>query len=62
MPASRGRPSRLPTASRQSGLAAATFIHPGTRDQDAPEDSINEHNPPARRYPGHYFPHALKLG
>jgi hypothetical protein len=52
MSASRACPSRLRTASRQSGLAAATFIHPGTGDPDALEVSIDEHNAPRPALPG----------
>lgn len=37
-----------------TGLAAATFIHPGTGDEDALAVSINDRYAPAWRYPGCY--------
>ncbi len=36
------------------GLAAVTFIHPGTGDDDALEVAINDQDAPAWRYPGCY--------
>jgi hypothetical protein len=37
-----------------TGIAAATFIHPGTGDQDALEVSISDRDAPGWRYPGCY--------
>jgi SAM-dependent methyltransferase len=37
-----------------AGLAAATFIHPDTGDEEALQVSIDDHDAPAWRYPGCY--------
>ncbi len=37
-----------------AGIAAATFIHPGTGDDSALQVQINDHKAPAWRYPGCY--------
>lgn len=44
----------IKAAMAPSGLAAVTFIHPGTGDQGAVEVGIDDHEAAAWRYPGCY--------